>query len=94
MGIRPEHMSLASTSTSALSVAKGTIRHIEILGSYSLLHVDTSGNNKLIVVKLLGKTSEKRYSTVHISFERHHVHLFDKSGNTITSEKLGENPNH
>ncbi len=90
VGIRPEHMSLEESGGKATSVVEGTIRHIEYLGSYSLLHVDTKTDNNPLVVKLQGITSAKRYAKITISFSRQHLQLFNKAGATITTEILDE----
>lgn len=88
LGIRPEHIHLADPAQERIT---GTIRFIEKLGAYSLLHVDIGAGHWLIA-KLPGITQAKRDTPAGFTFSNEHLHLFDNDGRTITSKILSESP--
>jgi len=71
LGIRPEHITIASTEESGS--LKGKVETIESLGRELLYHVRTAINN---VVVLSSKEPLRVEDTVHLFFDPTHIHLF------------------
>jgi multiple sugar transport system ATP-binding protein/alpha-glucoside transport system ATP-binding protein len=79
LGIRPEHLSLASPDTALLS---GELEVVEHLGEYALVHIALA-DGTLIVVKLEGAPELVLHDRLHIGFDATAVHLFDASGRAL-----------
>jgi multiple sugar transport system ATP-binding protein len=71
LGIRPEHITMATTTGSAS--LKGKIETIEPLGRELLYHVQTRVGN---VVVLSSEEEFRVDDTVHLFFDPTHIHLF------------------
>tara|TARA_R110002124_G_scaffold114535_62_gene269893 strand:+ start:7652 stop:8707 length:1056 start_codon:yes stop_codon:yes gene_type:complete len=79
VGIRPEHMQLATPEQADLS---GTLSVIEQFGEYALAYVELP-TGELVTVKLEGAPDLKLHDTIHIGLPEQGVHLFDQSGRAL-----------
>ena len=79
LGVRPEHLELASPETAHFS---GTLSVIEQFGEYALAYVELPTGD-LITVKLDGAPDLQLHQTVHIGLPAENVHLFDEAGRAL-----------
>jgi ABC-type sugar transport system ATPase subunit len=79
LGIRPEHLVLATPETAHFS---GTLSVIEQFGEYALAYVELP-TGELITVKLDGAPDLQLHQTVHIGVPTENVHLFDEAGRAL-----------
>ena len=79
IGIRPEHLRLATPDTADLT---GTLSVIEQFGEYALAYVELP-TGELVTVKLDGAPDLKLHETVHIRLPPDGVHLFDDAGRAL-----------
>ncbi len=77
LGIRPEHISIASSNG-----LPAYVQMVERLGVESYVHVAVPGGETLIV-RSSGEVYLKPDQQVHLSFDLALVHLFDTSGNAL-----------
>ena len=73
LGIRPEHL---EETTKARALLRGSIRHIEQLGEYSLAYVMTE-NETEIITKLAGDSVLGVGSEINLSAATEKIHFFD-----------------
>lgn len=79
LGVRPEHLELASPEAAHLS---GTLSVIEQFGEYALAYVELP-SGELVTVKLDGAPDLQLHETVHIGLPAEGVHLFDAEGRAL-----------
>jgi multiple sugar transport system ATP-binding protein/alpha-glucoside transport system ATP-binding protein len=79
IGIRPEHLTLATAETANLS---GTLSVIEQFGEYALAYVELPDGN-LVTLKLDGAPELQLHQPIHIAIPPQEVHLFDQSGRAL-----------
>ena len=79
LGVRPEHLALASPETAHLS---GTLSVIEQFGEYALAYVELPSGD-LVTVKLDGAPDLQLHQTIHIGLPADAVHLFDEAGRAL-----------
>jgi ABC-type sugar transport system ATPase subunit len=79
LGVRPEHLELASPETAHFS---GTISVIEQFGEYALAYIELPGG-ELITIKLDGAPDLQLHQTIHVRLPAEGVHLFDQSGRAL-----------
>jgi multiple sugar transport system ATP-binding protein/alpha-glucoside transport system ATP-binding protein len=79
MGIRPEHLTLATAETADLT---GTLSVIEQFGEYALAYVELPSGD-LITLKLDGAPDLQLHQSIHIAIPLQQVHLFDQSGSAL-----------
>ncbi|WP_275693114.1 ABC transporter ATP-binding protein [Devosia lacusdianchii] len=79
LGVRPEHMALASPESAHFS---GTLSVIEQFGEYALAYVELP-TGELVTVKLDGAPDLQLHETVHIGLPPEGVHLFDEAGRAL-----------
>ncbi len=79
IGVRPEHLELASPEAAHFS---GTISVIEQFGEYALAYVELP-SGELITVKLDGAPDLQLHQTIHIGLPADGVHLFDQAGRAL-----------
>jgi multiple sugar transport system ATP-binding protein/alpha-glucoside transport system ATP-binding protein len=79
LGVRPEHLDLASPETAHFS---GTLSVIEQFGEYALAYVELPSGD-LITVKLDGAPDLQLHQTIHIGLPADGVHLFDQAGRAL-----------
>jgi multiple sugar transport system ATP-binding protein len=79
LGVRPEHLEVA-TKSSAGAIA-GTVEYSEILGSDSFLYVAT--DNGLITAREIGKSTFGNGSKVYLKPVDGMIHRFDEHGKRI-----------
>jgi len=79
LGVRPEHLELASPETAHFS---GTLSVIEQFGEYALAYVELP-TGELITIKLDGAPDLQLHQTIHIGLPREGVHLFDQAGRAL-----------
>ncbi len=79
IGVRPEHLELASPEAAHFS---GTLSVIEQFGEYALAYVELPGG-ELITIKLDGAPDLKLHDTIHIGVPTDAVHLFDQAGRAL-----------
>jgi ABC-type sugar transport system ATPase subunit len=79
IGVRPEHLVLATPETAHLS---GTLAVIEQFGEYALAYVELP-DGEMVTIKLDGAPDLQLHQEVHISIPEDHVHLFDEAGRAI-----------
>ena len=79
IGVRPEHLDLASPEAAHFS---GTISVIEQFGEYALAYVELP-SGELITVKLDGAPDLQLHQTIHIGLPADGVHLFDQAGRAL-----------
>ena len=79
LGVRPEHLELASPETAHFS---GTLSVIEQFGEYALAYVELPTGD-LITIKLDGAPDLQLHQTVHIGLPAENVHLFDEAGRAL-----------
>ncbi len=79
VGIRPEHISLASSD--GISAQVQTVEH---LGSESYLHLNIA-SGELLTVRINGETTVVPDQQVQLKMEPRSLHLFNKEGSTMRS---------
>jgi multiple sugar transport system ATP-binding protein/alpha-glucoside transport system ATP-binding protein len=79
IGVRPEHLQLASAESADLS---GTLSVLEQFGEYGLAYVELP-TGELVTVKLDGAPDLALHETVHIGLPQQGVHLFDEAGRAL-----------
>ena len=79
LGVRPEHLTLASPETAHLS---GKLAVIEQFGEYALAYVELA-NGEMVTIKLDGAPELELHSEMHIAVPADQVHLFDEAGRAI-----------
>ncbi|KKC37771.1 ABC transporter ATP-binding protein [Devosia epidermidihirudinis] len=79
LGIRPEHLVLATPETAQFS---GTLSVIEQFGEYALAYVEMP-NGDLMTVKLDGAPDLELHQAIHVGLPRDHIHLFDEAGRAL-----------
>jgi multiple sugar transport system ATP-binding protein/alpha-glucoside transport system ATP-binding protein len=90
LGVRPEHLTLASPETALLW---GEVEVVEQLGEYALAYVAVADGSQ-IIIKLDGAPELELHRTIHIGFDAGEVHLFDREGRAIRgANALGQNRN-
>ncbi|MDO9570763.1 MAG: sn-glycerol-3-phosphate ABC transporter ATP-binding protein UgpC [Hydrogenophaga sp.] len=83
LGLRPEHMRLASDDNSPNSLP-AQVDHIEKLGEASLLYLRLDERLPTITLKLEGTTALKIGATIRLQVDACDLHLFDSSGQALT----------
>jgi multiple sugar transport system ATP-binding protein len=81
VGIRPEHVELQGGQMDAS--VKGVVNIVENLGGETYLHVETSPEVPLIMVKLHGSRGPDRGHRVILHFPADRIYLFDAEGSAI-----------
>jgi multiple sugar transport system ATP-binding protein/alpha-glucoside transport system ATP-binding protein len=79
LGIRPEHLELASPETALLF---GELEVVEHLGEYALVYLALPDGTR-ISVKLDGAPELAMHSTLHVGFDPAAAHLFDSDGRAL-----------
>jgi ABC-type sugar transport system ATPase subunit len=79
LGVRPEHLVLASPGDAQFS---GTLSVIEQFGEYALAYVEMDGG-ELLTIKLDGAPDLTLHQPVHIGLPQDAVHLFDANGRAL-----------
>jgi ABC-type sugar transport system ATPase subunit len=79
LGVRPEHLSLASPETALLS---GELEVVEHLGEYALAYLVLDDGTQ-ITIKLDGSPELVLHQRLHVGFAAADAHLFDASGQAI-----------
>jgi multiple sugar transport system ATP-binding protein len=79
MGVRPEHLDIA-TKTSAGAIP-GTVEYTEVLGSDSFIYVAT--DHGIITARENGRTAVKTGNKVYLKAMEGQVHRFDDNGKRI-----------
>ena len=78
LGIRPEHLDIGTSD----GQWRGTVAHVEHLGSDTFLYVEVAGIG-LLTVRLDGEDDYPLGQPVHLSPRAAHLHRFDASGRRI-----------
>jgi ABC-type sugar transport system ATPase subunit len=84
VGLRPEHLSLASGNTPGALSLEGIVRHVENLGAEVEIYVDACGTR--LCVRHFGRNAPPIGAAVRVGYDIDRIHLFDKS----TSERIRE----
>jgi len=79
LGVRPEHLELASDGEADLS---GTLAVIEQFGEYALAYVEMP-SGETITLKLDGAPELHLHETIHIKVPPEAIHLFDEAGRAL-----------
>ncbi len=79
LGVRPEHLELATAETADFS---GRLAVIEQFGEYALAYVELP-SGETITLKLDGAPELELHETMHIRVPAEAVHLFDESGRAV-----------
>jgi multiple sugar transport system ATP-binding protein/alpha-glucoside transport system ATP-binding protein len=79
IGIRPEHLTLATSETADLS---GTLAVIEQFGEYALAYVELPSGD-MVTVKLDGAPELHLHQPLHIGLPVENIHLFDPEGRAL-----------
>ncbi|WP_297105575.1 sn-glycerol-3-phosphate ABC transporter ATP-binding protein UgpC [uncultured Devosia sp.] len=79
LGVRPEHLELASDGAADLS---GTLAVIEQFGEYALAYVEMP-SGETITLKLDGAPELHLHETIHIKVPPEAIHLFDEAGRAL-----------
>ena len=77
IGIRPEHVSLASPGGEGTDL-HGTVSIVEQLGNSTVIYVDTDAGQA--VVESHGKDQTRSGDRVRLKFDHANIHLFDADG--------------
>jgi len=81
IGIRPEHLTLASADGADLS---GTLSLIEQFGEYALAYVELPSGD-LITIKLEGAPELAPNQPIHMAVPPSSLHVFDEAGRALRS---------
>jgi multiple sugar transport system ATP-binding protein len=84
LGIRPEHISVATSGRGTMS---GTVRLAEYLGSETMFYLDLPDGSDL-AVKADGLSKAERGSTLNVTFQPEACHVFDEAGNALVNGDL------
>ncbi len=79
LGIRPEHVALATEAG-----LEGQVQIVEQLGSETYLHVKVP-SGETVIVRAGGQCDIRVDQLVRLQFNQKAIHLFDKLGNTVRS---------
>jgi len=79
LGIRPEHLRLASNGSTKI---KGNVRHIENLGEHLLCYI-TITQNQEITAKIDVNSSIEVNMDIHLDWDKEHSHFFNSTGNSV-----------
>ena len=79
LGIRPEHLRLASNGSTK---NKGNVRHIENLGEHLLCYI-TITQNQEITAKIDVNSSIEVNMDIHLDCDQEHSHFFNSTGNSV-----------
>ena len=79
LGVRPEHLVLATAETADLS---GTLAVIEQFGEYALAYIEMP-DGETLTVKLDGAPELHLHETIHVALPKDGVHLFDEAGRAL-----------
>lgn len=79
LGVRPEHLVLATPETAHLS---GTLSVIEQFGEYALAYVELP-DGELLTVKLDGAPELELHQPLYVGLPADQVHLFDEAGRAL-----------
>ena len=79
IGIRPEHLTLATPAQSSLSAQVQVVEH---LGSESYVHLQAISGESL-VLRANGETTVKPDQEVYLHLDPTFLHFFDSNGDTI-----------
>ena len=79
LGVRPEHLVLATAETAHFS---GTLSVIEQFGEYALAYVELPSGD-LLTIKLDGAPDLQLHQPVHVGLPAEGVHLFDDAGRAL-----------
>ena len=83
MGLRPEHMRLASSEHMSNSLAARVV-HIEKLGEASLLYLELTPGTPHITLKVEGTTTLRQGENIRVQVAAEDLHLFDTQGEALT----------
>ena len=83
MGLRPEHMRLAPSDSSANCLA-AQVMHIEKLGEASLLYLELTPGTPTITLKVEGTTTLRPGENIRVQVAAEDLHLFDTQGQALT----------
>jgi multiple sugar transport system ATP-binding protein len=83
LGLRPEHMRLASADNAPNSLP-ARVDHIEKLGEASLLYLQLGARLPTITLKLEGTTDIKIGTAIRLQVPAGDLHLFDSHGQALT----------
>ncbi len=83
MGLRPEHMRLASGADTGPNTLAARVVHIEKLGEASLLYLELSHGTPTITLKVEGTTQLQAGENVRVRVPAEDLHLFDASGEAL-----------
>lgn len=95
LGVRPEHIALLGDGEGMLS---GTVDVSEMMGSSVHLHVDSLGQNVIIIAQTMDFQGEfadgfRPGQNISYTFGGNVMHLFDKeTGNNLENEKPSSEP--
>jgi ABC-type sugar transport system ATPase subunit len=79
LGVRPEHLMLASPEAALLS---GELEVVEHLGEYALAYLALADGTE-ITIKLDGAPQLTLHETLHVGFDPAAAHLFDAGGRAL-----------
>lgn len=79
LGIRPEHLALATADTAQFS---GTVAVVEQFGEHALVYLELP-DGELLTVKLDGAPDIALHQTMHVMLPRENIHLFDSAGKAL-----------
>ena len=82
LGLRPEHMRLASADSTPNSLP-ARVDHIEKLGEASLLYLHLGANLPTITLKLEGTTHLRTGQAIRMQVDPGDLHLFDTAGEAL-----------
>ncbi len=80
LGVRPEHMEISKEE----GLLNGSIRHIEKLGADTLVYSEIKGYDT-ITARVVGNLEMKIGDTIHLRFDKKHVHRFS-NGNRLNTQ--------
>jgi len=83
LGLRPEHMRLASADNAPNSLP-ARVEHIEKLGEASLLYLRLDERLPIITLKLEGTTDLKMGANIRLQVDASDLHLFNSTGQALT----------
>ena len=79
-GIRPEHVSIASSEDADLSAR---VEIVEELGAESLIYFQTEGSNEPLTMRTSSEVHPKPGDRVGLRFDRERIHLFGVDGSSL-----------
>ncbi|MBN9061992.1 MAG: ABC transporter ATP-binding protein [Rhizobiales bacterium 65-9] len=84
IGVRPEHVTIASGGKAAL---EGEVRMIEHLGSDLFAHVKLDRAEELVIARLDGQRTLKVGERIGLAPDIDHLHRFDAEGRRLTADE-------